>query len=171
VSTGGKDNDVALTAVKSALALWTAGIVICTLLVNAPALSFVLRTTGLTRVSILTLQMRDKARKAFLQFTSQCVLELQQDEDELLQVDCKLLPPPLLASQSALMSYSIASHTISDRTHGVECSCAVRHVMLLASCLASWTSRQLVSGGDVLTLAAMLLCALTDMPRPQPCVM
>jgi NhaP-type Na+/H+ or K+/H+ antiporter len=75
-----------LNAVKSSLALWTAGVVLCTLLINAPALGFVLRVTGLTKVSLLTLQSRDKARQQFLKFTNDCIRDLQADEDELLQV-------------------------------------------------------------------------------------
>lgn len=75
-----------LSVIKSSLALWTAGVVLGTLLINAPSLGFVLRVTGLTKVSLLTLQSRDKARKQFLKFTQDCILELQADEDELLQV-------------------------------------------------------------------------------------
>jgi len=82
---GGGNVDEQLSAVKSALALWTAGVVLGTLFINAPALSFILRVTGLTKVSLLTLQTRDKARRQFLRFTADCVRELQKDEDELLQ--------------------------------------------------------------------------------------
>ena len=72
-----------LSAVKAALALWTAGIVLCTLVINAPALTFVLRLTGLTKVSILTLQARDKARRSLMQFTAAAIEELQEAEDDL----------------------------------------------------------------------------------------
>eukprot|EP00892_Ulva_mutabilis_P007352 jgi/Ulvmu1/498/UM001_0506.1 len=77
--------DEKLNAVKSSLALWTTGVVLGTLFINAPALSFILRVTGLTKVSLLTLQTRNKARRQFLRFTDDCVRELQKDEDELLQ--------------------------------------------------------------------------------------
>lgn len=83
---GGEGMSDSLSAVKSSLALWTAGVVLCTLLINAPCLGFVLRVTGLTKVSLLTLQSRDKARQQFLKFTTDCIHELQSDEDELLQV-------------------------------------------------------------------------------------
>jgi NhaP-type Na+/H+ or K+/H+ antiporter len=75
-----------LNAIKSALAMWTAGVVVCTLLINAPMLETTLRITGLTKVSIITLQSRNRARKQFLRFTKNCIEELRKDEDELLQV-------------------------------------------------------------------------------------
>ena len=98
-----------LSVVKSSLALWTTGVVLCTLLINAPALGFVLRVTGLTKVSFLTLQSRDKARQQFLKFTNDCIHELQADEDELLQVS-----PPAQASGYAaarlLYDYTSGAH-------------------------------------------------------------
>lgn len=66
--------------------MWTAGVVLCTLLINAPALPFVLRVTGLTKVSLLTLQSRDKARQQFLKFTNDCITGMQQNADERMQV-------------------------------------------------------------------------------------
>lgn len=96
IGAGGTGGNEQLSAVKSALALWTAGVVLGTLLINAPALTFVLRVTGLTNVSLLTLQTRDKARRSFMRFTADCVRELQQDEDELLQGALPLLASHLL---------------------------------------------------------------------------
>ena len=75
-----------LSVVKSSLALWTTGVVLCTLLINAPALGFVLRVTGLTKVSLLTLQSRDKARQQFLKFTDHSITGMQQNADERMQV-------------------------------------------------------------------------------------
>ena len=99
---GGTGTSTQLSAVKGALAFWTAGVVLGTLLINAPALTFVLRVTGLTNVSLLTLQTRDKARRQFTRYTADCVLELQKDEDELLQgaLRCAALPPFLLQPKS-----------------------------------------------------------------------
>ena len=92
-----------LSVVKSSLALWTTGVVLCTLLINAPALGFVLRVTGLTKVSLLTLQSRDKARQQFLKFTESCIHQLQSDEDELLQVN----PPGACCPRSCCPSATI----------------------------------------------------------------
>ena len=75
-----------MNVVKSALVLWTAGVVLCTLLINAPALPFILRVTGLTKVSLLTLQSRDKARQQFLKFTDHSITGMQQNADERMQV-------------------------------------------------------------------------------------
>ena len=75
-----------MNAVKSALVLWTAGVVLCTLLINAPALPFILRVTGLTKVSLLTLQSRDKARQQFLKYTDDSITCMQQNADERMQV-------------------------------------------------------------------------------------
>ena len=83
-----------LSAVKASLALWTAGVVICTLTINAPSLQFVLRVTGLTKVSVLTLQARDRARRAFLKFTADAVARLRRDEDDLFKV--RLRPPQVV---------------------------------------------------------------------------
>jgi hypothetical protein len=94
IGAGGQDVTEQMSAVKSSLAMWTAGVVLCTLFINAPALGFILRVTGLTKVSLLTLQSRDKARQQFLKFTHDCFHELQSDEDELLQV---CAPPRVLS--------------------------------------------------------------------------
>lgn len=95
---GGVRDPEKMNAVKSALVMWTAGVVLCTLLINAPALPFILRVTGLTKVSLLTLQSRDKARQQFLRFTQDCITGMQQNADERMQVWTE-------ASDTALLSW------------------------------------------------------------------
>ena len=67
------------------LALWTAGIVVCTLLVNAPLMPLILRWTRLNEISPVKLRMRGKAARALLRYTGTAIEDLQHDEDEMLR--------------------------------------------------------------------------------------
>ena len=77
------------TACKSLLRLqismWTAGIVVMTLLVNAPLIPLLLKWTGLSQVSKVKAKIRAKAARAFSRYTENAVDELKNDEDEMLR--------------------------------------------------------------------------------------
>jgi hypothetical protein len=75
------------------LAQWTAGMVVLTLLINAPLMPSLLRWTGLAGVSPVKQRMRAKAQRVLLRYTDTAIRELQQDEDELLRGTIPL--PPL----------------------------------------------------------------------------
>lgn len=65
--------------------MWTAGIVVLTLLVNAPLIPFLLKWTGLSQVSPVKAKIRAKAARAFSRYTDNAVEELKNDEDEMLR--------------------------------------------------------------------------------------
>jgi hypothetical protein len=88
--------------------------VLCTLLINAPALPFILRVTGLTKVSLLTLQSRDKARQQFLRFTHQCIHDLQCSADERMQV---LISPAAAAAPAGFPFHMNAMLPLDFRFH------------------------------------------------------
>jgi hypothetical protein len=67
------------------LALWTAGIVVCTLVVNAPLMPLILRWTRLSDISPVKVRMRGKAARALLRYTHTAIEDLQHDEDEMLR--------------------------------------------------------------------------------------
>jgi hypothetical protein len=67
------------------LALWTAGIVVCTLMVNAPLMPYLLRWTRLNAISDVKTRMRGKAARALLRYTKTAIDDLQHDEDEMLR--------------------------------------------------------------------------------------
>ncbi len=67
------------------LAQWTAGIVVLTLLINAPLMPALLRWTGLADVSPVKARMRAKAERALLRYTETAIHDLQADEDEMLR--------------------------------------------------------------------------------------
>lgn len=63
-----------------------------TLLINAPAIPWLLRITGLDKVSKLQQESRVKAQQAFLHFTKTLISQLKKDKDEMLRgVDWKVL--------------------------------------------------------------------------------
>ncbi len=67
------------------MSLWTAGIVVLTLLVNAPLIPVLLKWTGLSQVSPVKAKIRAKAARAFTRYTQNAVKELKNDEDEMLR--------------------------------------------------------------------------------------
>ncbi|DBA77107.1 hypothetical protein WJX77_005031 [Trebouxia sp. C0004] len=82
-----KSGDMLQTAQMS---MWTAGIVVMTLLVNAPLIPLLLKWTGLSQVSPVKAKIRAKAARAFTRYTQNAVKELKNDEDEMLRgVDWK----------------------------------------------------------------------------------
>ncbi|KAL3141541.1 Son of sevenless 1, variant 2 [Trebouxia sp. C0010 RCD-2024] len=82
-----KSRDMLQTA---QISMWTAGIVVLTLLVNAPLIPMLLKWTGLSQVSPVKAKIRAKAARAFSRYTENAVDELKNDEDEMLRgVDWK----------------------------------------------------------------------------------
>ena len=67
------------------MSLWTAGIVVLTLLVNAPLIPLLLKWTGLSQVTPVKAKIRAKAARAFSRYTDNAVEELKNDEDEMLR--------------------------------------------------------------------------------------
>ena len=67
------------------ITLWTAGIVVLTLLVNAPLMPVLLRWTGLAKVSPVKRRIRAKAARALQRYAVQALQELQADQDEMLR--------------------------------------------------------------------------------------
>ena len=67
------------------LVLWTSGVVVLTLLVNAPLIPPLLTRTGLTDVPSVKLRMRSKAARALLRFAQNAISDLQQEQDEMLR--------------------------------------------------------------------------------------
>lgn len=67
------------------MSMWTAGIVVMTLLVNAPLIPLLLKWTGLSQVSPVKAKIRAKAGRAFTRYTQNAVKELKNDEDEMLR--------------------------------------------------------------------------------------
>ena len=71
------------------MSMWTAGIVVMTLLVNAPLIPVLLKWTGLSQVSPVKAKIRAKAARAFTRYTQNAVKELKNDEDEMLRGELK----------------------------------------------------------------------------------
>ena len=67
------------------IALWTAGVVVLTLIVNAPLLPILVDWTGLAEVSAVKARIRAKAVRALLRYTKAAIYDLQHDEDEMLR--------------------------------------------------------------------------------------
>ena len=67
------------------MSAWTAGVVVLTLLINAPLIPMVLKWTGLSQVSPVKAKIRAKAARAFTRYTENAVKELQNDQDEMLR--------------------------------------------------------------------------------------
>ena len=67
------------------MSAWTAGVVVLTLLINAPLIPLVLKWTGLSQVSPVKAKIRAKAARAFARYTQNAIKELQNDEDEMLR--------------------------------------------------------------------------------------
>ena len=67
------------------MSAWTAGVVVLTLLINAPMIPLVLKWTGLSQVSPVKAKIRAKAARAFTRYTSNAINELRNDEDEMLR--------------------------------------------------------------------------------------
>ena len=104
------------------ITLWTAGIVVLTLLVNAPLMPVLLKWTGLAKVSPVKRRIRAKAARALQRYAVQALQELQADQDEMLRgrpLDgCKLTGDalwPTLHSKLAMLlcqtcTYPVASY-------------------------------------------------------------
>lgn len=73
--------------IKAEMAIWTAGFVILTLLVNAPLLTPLLGYLGLNEVSPVQQLMRRKTKQALLRYTATELKELQSSEEMLHGVD------------------------------------------------------------------------------------
>ena len=67
------------------ISLWTAGVVVCTLLINAPLLPPLLRLTGLTKVPPVKAKIRATAASALLKYSQQALRDLQHDPHEMLR--------------------------------------------------------------------------------------
>ena len=67
------------------IALWTSGIVLLTLLINAPFIPKLLDWTGLVQLSPTKAKMHAKAVRAFIRHTKTLIQDLQNNEDELLR--------------------------------------------------------------------------------------
>ena len=67
------------------LVLWTAGVVVLTLIVNAPIIPPLVGRLGLLDVAPVKRRMRAKAARALLRFSRHAVHDLQQDPDEMLR--------------------------------------------------------------------------------------
>lgn len=67
------------------IALWTAGVVVLTLLINAPIIPYLIQWTGLSEISSLKTEIRAKAARALLKYTKTAIHDLQHDEDEMLR--------------------------------------------------------------------------------------
>ncbi len=74
------------------IALWTAGVVTLTLLINAPLLPILIRWTGLAEVSPVKATMRARAARALVRYSKAAIHDLQHDEDEMLRGEHH--PPP-----------------------------------------------------------------------------
>ena len=75
------------------MSLWTAGIVVMTLLVNAPLIPLLLKWTGLSQVTPVKAKIRAKAARAFSRYTDNAVEDLKNDEDEMLRGESPLFTP------------------------------------------------------------------------------
>eukprot|EP00884_Botryococcus_braunii_P005640 jgi/Botrbrau1/15077/Bobra.0286s0006.2 len=71
-------------AVTAQIALWTAGVVLCTLLINAPLLPKLLKWTGLLAPAGTQQVVRGKLVRALLRHTKAVISDLQTDDDEFL---------------------------------------------------------------------------------------
>lgn len=67
------------------IAQWTAGVVVLTLLINAPILPRLIQWTGLAEISRVKYDLRAKAVRAVLRYTKTAIHDLQHDEDEMLR--------------------------------------------------------------------------------------
>ena len=67
------------------IALWTAGFVVMTLVINAPLLPWVMRKTGLAAIASVKRRMRAKAVRALVRFTNAAIEDLKDDQDEMLR--------------------------------------------------------------------------------------
>ncbi|KAK9828685.1 hypothetical protein WJX72_001519 [[Myrmecia] bisecta] len=67
------------------IALYTAGLVLLSLLINAPLIPLLLDWTGLSKVSPVKQRVRAKAVRALLRYTDTALNNLRHDEDEMLR--------------------------------------------------------------------------------------
>jgi len=82
-------------APRAQLAMWTSGIVVCTLLINAPLLPLVLKWTGLASISPIKARLRAKAVRSLRRFTEHAVVELEHDTGEMMRGDPRARTPGL----------------------------------------------------------------------------
>lgn len=67
------------------LVLWTAGVVVLTLAVNAPIIPGLVGRLGLLDIPLVKRRMRAKAARSLLRFSGHAVHDLQADPDEMLR--------------------------------------------------------------------------------------
>lgn len=78
--------------VRAQLALWTCGFTMLTLLINAPAIPWLLRVTGLDKISDLRRNLREKARESLMEYTKQLISKFKDKGDETMRgVDWNLV--------------------------------------------------------------------------------
>lgn len=117
------------------ISMWTAGIVVMTLLVNAPLIPLLLKWTGLSQVSKVKAKIRAKAARAFTRYTENAVEELKNDEDEMLRgklaeavshSKCKQHAPIYTQhGRSTALTYKLM---ILETYHNVERTCLPVHI-------------------------------------------
>ena len=76
---------------RAQLAMWTSGVVVCTLLINAPLLPLVLHWTGLARISPVKARLRAKAVRSLRRFTEHAIVDLEHDTGEMMRGACPAL--------------------------------------------------------------------------------
>ncbi len=67
------------------LAMLTSGVVVLTLLINAPLLPSVLHWTGLARISPVKARLRAKAVRSLRRFTEHAIVDLEHDTGEMMR--------------------------------------------------------------------------------------
>ncbi|GMH41796.1 hypothetical protein BSKO_09706 [Bryopsis sp. KO-2023] len=86
------DENIEKEKVRAQSALWTCGFTILTLLINAPAIPWLLRVTGLGTIPAIKQQSREKAHQAMISYTETVISHLKKDRDEMLRgVDWRIL--------------------------------------------------------------------------------
>ena len=63
----------------------TSGVVVLTLLINAPLLPLVLHWTGLARISPVKARLRAKAVRSLRRFTEHAIVDLEHDTGEMMR--------------------------------------------------------------------------------------
>lgn len=99
------------------ITLWTAGIVLLTLLLNAPLIRPCLSWLGLDHVPSTQANIRGKAIQALLAYAQRAIHDLQRDDHEMLR---GRPPPPPDASQNFFRVLSkdlLSAHSSSAAFH------------------------------------------------------
>ena len=81
-----------LCGLRAQLAMLTSGVVVLTLLINAPLLPLVLHWTGLARISPVKARLRAKAVRSLRRFTEHAIVDLEHDTGEMMRgaLQCNL---------------------------------------------------------------------------------